>query len=865
VGKTRLSRETLRRAAERGCLCLTGHCYEMEGTAPFAPLIETTEQAVRLAPRAVRNAMGDVAGDLSLVVPGIRRAYPDIPPAPVVAPEQQRQLVFSAFLEYVRRLAAEAPSVVLLDDLHWADEPSLQLLSFIVPHLDSMRLLVLGTYRDVELDVARPFAKTLETLLRQRLATRITLRRLNESGVQQMLTAMQGSAPPSSLAKVVFSETEGNPFFVEEVYQHLAEEGKLFDEHGRWKEGLRADAIDVPEGVRLVIGRRLERVGEVARKVLIAAAVIGRTFSLDLLQSIVDVPEDDVLDALEAAERAQLVAPQPSSREARYEFVHELIRSTLMNGLSLPRRQRMHVKVADALERLRANALESHASVLAHHFYQAGAAADVDRTLKYMTLAVKRAIAAGAFEDALDLLDQIEALEIDPERAFIGRLREDRGKALIGLGRASEAMAPFEEAFASYAAVGHTAGVAWVSRALAGILMFQQGSFLAGTEPLERALEILPSSALAERILVGAQLTVNLQAHGLYDEAARQLEDVVSAGARVADDHIRGIVHLTQMGYAAVLGEVAIPAAHGREVLRLLDPAALWERTSATMQTALLELTAGRVADADVAASQFARLSRAGLPGSHFVIEWLPPVIALMRTGNVEAFVAITRSAKSQWAFHQPARLSVGLLYLGQVNEALGLMRSAIGQSALFHEGILEGNLFAATALVAPGQAWPLFAAVEPKLPAADRRNLLGSWQALSSVVPALALIGAADQCGALYPQALEAIKRGGVAWDLMMAVGPSTSQLCAAIAAHAAGFHDRSTEHFDIAAREARDMPHRLLQPAVTYWRGRTLLDAGHSSDVARGRAMIEAATADFESLKMPVYVELARRTLME
>src|SRR4029079_7434822 len=125
---------------------------------------------------------------------------------------------------------------------------------------------------------------------------------------------------------------------------------------------------------------------------------------------------------------------------------------------------------------------------------------------------------------------------------------------------------------------------------------------------------------------------------------------------------------------------------------------------------------------------------------------------------------------------------------------------------------------FTATALTASAQAWPLFGGVEPKLPRSDRRNLLGSWQALCSVVPSLALIGASDPCGDLYPQTLEAIARGGVVWDLMMAVGPSSSQLSAAISAHAAGLHDKSTEHFDIAAREARDMPHRLLQPAVTY-----------------------------------------------
>ena len=352
VGKTRLARELMAEARKRGCMCLTGHCYEMEGAPPFVPFVEITEQGVRLVPQAARAAMGDLAAEIAAIVPSLHRIYSDIPPLPDVPADQRRRLMFSAFLEYAQRAAQKSPSVILFDDLHWADEPTLQLLLHLAPHLGSMRWLLVGTYRDVELDVKRPFAKTLESLLRQRLATRIALRRLKESGVQEMLARMSGSPPPSGLAKAVFRETEGNPFFIEEVYQHLSEEGKLFEASGAWKADLRVDTIEVPEGVRLVIGRRLDRLGDQTRKVLTAAAVIGRTFPLDLLQAALDISEDDVLDAVEEAERAQLVASDVSQRTARYGFVHELIRTTLVGGLSMPRRQRLHVTIADALERV---------------------------------------------------------------------------------------------------------------------------------------------------------------------------------------------------------------------------------------------------------------------------------------------------------------------------------------------------------------------------------------------------------------------------------------------------------------------------------------------------------------------------------
>src|SRR5262245_30799664 len=224
---------------------------------------------------------------------------------------------------------------------------------------------------------------------------------------------MSGSTPPSSVTKAVFRETEGNPFFVEEVYHHLSEEGKLLDVNGAWRADLRVDTIEVPEGVRLVIGRRLERLGDQARKTLTTAAVIGRIFPLDLLCAVVDLTEDQVLDALDEADRAQIVRADANQRTARYGFVHELIRSTLVGDLSLPRRQRLHLRIADAIERPRAATLDSQASVLAHHLYQAGAAVDAQRTGKALALAGTRALEAGAFEEALSSFDNLLSLELD--------------------------------------------------------------------------------------------------------------------------------------------------------------------------------------------------------------------------------------------------------------------------------------------------------------------------------------------------------------------------------------------------------------------------------------------------------------------
>jgi tetratricopeptide (TPR) repeat protein len=725
VGKTRLARELMREAHQRGCLCLTGHCYEMEGAPPFAPFIEVIEQSVRTVPQAVRAAMGEFAPEIAVIVPSLRRAFPDIGPLPEVPAEQQRRLVFSAYLEYIRRATEKSPAVVLLDDLHWADDPTLQLMSHLAPHLPSMRLLVVGTYRDVELDVNRPFAKTLETLLRQRLASRISLRRLNESGVQEMLSAMSGSAPPSGLAKIVFRETEGNPFFVEEVYQHLAEEGKLFDEAGRWKESLRVDAIDVPEGVRLVIGRRLDRLGEKPRKVLTAAAVIGRSFALDLLEAVVDAAGDEVLEAVEEADRAQLVMAQAGLREARYEFVHELIRTTLLNGLSLPRRQRLHLKIADALERLRAGSLASHASVLAHHLYQAGAAADAQRTAKFLALAGRRAMDAGAFEEALETFDHLIGLELPEDDPLLAEAFEGRGNALVALQRSEEAPNPLEKALLLYTARRDDPGIGRAAYSLFLCNMWR-GNFPETIRVMERGIKALSSEAGAERAVLQSLLGGAHSTFAQLDKAWHHVEEATATAERLTDPSVLGRVLIPKVVVQRNGMELDAAIQTGREALTLLRPEALWERTEVMLHMAMACSWAGRFAEFETLVSEMEPLARrighhAALAARAFGLT----LHELTQTGDLRGSVPAFERERSAHAI-SPIIASImdnvlgGIyLYLGEVDRALDLITAVIkGPRQPAVKGAAEACLFLANALAGRlDQARTQFPAVDPWLP----------------------------------------------------------------------------------------------------------------------------------------------------
>jgi predicted ATPase len=239
----------------------------------------------------------------------------------------------------------------------------------------------------------------------------------------------------------VYSETEGNPFFVEEVFLHLRERGALFDDDGRWRTGVEIADTEVPRTVRLVIERRLERVGDDVRKALTAAAVAGRSASFELLLATTGLDEEALLDALEVAERATLVEGHNRGREVVYSFVHEQIRQTLLADLSALRRQRQHLRVAEALLQLLGSAAEQRAAEIAHHLQLAGTAAPRDLTAQYLEQAARNAIVAVAPEDALHHVDAALELLGDDDAARTASVLAVRARAHRAVGNIDDALA----------------------------------------------------------------------------------------------------------------------------------------------------------------------------------------------------------------------------------------------------------------------------------------------------------------------------------------------------------------------------------------------------------------------------------------
>ena len=409
IGKTRTALELATYAALRGAQVLWGRCYEDVGAPPYWPWVQTIRSYVRERdPEKLRSEMGSAAADIAEIVSDVRERLPDLKPSPALEdPDQARFRLFDSITAFLKNASQARPLVLILDDLHWADKPSLLLLEFIARELAGARLLLVGTYRDVELSRGHPLAQTLGELTRERLFQRVLLRGLAEDDVAHFIELTSGSTPPSGLVTAVYTQTEGNPFFVTEVARLLVQESQIgrpvadVGAHGVRPPDRESWTVRIPEGVREVIGRRLDRLSERCNETLTIASVIGRQFELGQLSRLVEgMSEDRLLEVLEEAMAARVIEELPTA-VGRYEFTHALIQETLAEELSLTRRVRLHARIAETLEELYGDTAEANAAELAHHFVQAEAVLGTEKLVRYSLLAGERALAAFGWEEAL--------------------------------------------------------------------------------------------------------------------------------------------------------------------------------------------------------------------------------------------------------------------------------------------------------------------------------------------------------------------------------------------------------------------------------------------------------------------------------
>jgi predicted ATPase len=447
VGKTRLAMEMAEYASRVGFRCAVGHCYEREEPFPFLPFVEIIESNLAQAASLddFRRQLGDNAAELAQMAPSLRRVFADIPQPLELPPAQRRRYLFQSYSEALARAAQTRSQLRILDDLHWADESTLALLIHLANRVAQLPMVIIGTYRDAYSDANPAFVRTLEELIRMGVRP-LKLSGLSRDAVAQMLNGLSRRQAPESLVSTIFEESQGNPFFVEEVYRHLIEDGKILDKAGEFRTDISIDETDVPENVRLIISRRLERLDENEKRVLAAAAVIGRSFSFQLLTAISQIDVDELFTVIEKAQQMGIIVPSSEGPERPFTFAHELVRQTLLAGIVGPRRQQLHAVVADAIEQLHAAAVNEHAGDIADHLLKAGSFAQPQRLVRWLTQAGRNALEAAAFDEARrsfrSALSHIGAGDLAERADLLGRL----AIAERGLERWDAALAHLEEA-----------------------------------------------------------------------------------------------------------------------------------------------------------------------------------------------------------------------------------------------------------------------------------------------------------------------------------------------------------------------------------------------------------------------------------
>lgn len=583
IGKTRLLNEIAVRATEAGSTVLRGGASDAEGMPPYLPFLEALGSYVRTAPQELLVAqIAPVAHTLVNILPELVTRLQDLPARPPLPTEQARLRLFEAVGSFLAAIAATRPVLLVLDDLQWTDPASLDLLVHVAAHQDAARLLILSAYRDDDVEHRAGLAKATQELHRRRLLTTVALGPLSVGEVGELAVRQLGGSVDPAIGARLHAQSDGNPFFAEEVLREWVDRGALARAGGSWSmDGDHQETL--PAGIAGVIRQRLVRLPPETVAHLRTAAVVGRTFDLPLLSAVTGHGLAALEDAMLGAAEARLVA---SDGQDVFSFCHDKTRECLYSEVSSTRRKRLHEAIGGVLEAGPDQASPQRLAALAFHFARSG---DAARGAQYSRRAAQQALSTYAPAEG--------AAHLRTALNLLGREADDRGELLLELGEAAllagdepAAIMAYEEAQTWYEQAGASVGGARATHAL--LLM-------------SRRLRALPS-ARAE-----------------IDAAMRLMER-----NQAARDASLGRVYAWRANQYALMGE-------WRQVRRLIAAARpVVERVAGPQQLAFLHQLRGLVAyqrgSHDEAVREYETALSLSQRSEPDAIDWRPGLLGLL-------------------------------------------------------------------------------------------------------------------------------------------------------------------------------------------------------------------------------------------
>ncbi|GAA4046714.1 hypothetical protein GCM10023063_37410 [Arthrobacter methylotrophus] len=865
IGKSRLVAEFARQiSVTDDPVVLHGRCDE-DVAGPFEALGQALAPYLRACdPGRLAAELGDLAEELSRIVPNSGLRLPRVPVDAMHSdPHFIRSRLFDAVTRVFRQASTSSPVLLVVDDLHWAPEPTLLLLRHLMQRGMLERTLIVCTLRPGYFSDA--LIDFLGELRRDAMPVQLELGGLHRLEVAQLLGADVGSAVSRDdifserLAYDIFSETRGNPLYAGELIRSLGEDN-----------GPRsAGNADVPHGVKDIVAARVRRLRQETQTMLGMAAVLGQAFELSVLQRLAEVDDQTLLEGVEEATQAQLLYDvtgiSPGAVE-RYEFVHAIVRKAIIESVSPARVRRIHAAAAAALEQLFSHALEERADEIARHLVQAGPISDRQNIMRYLTMAGRAALGSSAAEEGLRYLNQAMVIMDTAEASDRAELWFQRGLALRMIGRWPDSVASLRTALNIYAEMGDVRAISRTS-CEATHTMFWFFRMKEARDLAAYGLERLGSHEGAERGRLLGALSFAQAWSGEYESSVDNIRRELEIASRLEDTELRGHgLAMRAMQLPAFLEHTEAVAA-GYEALEILRHSSdVWTLTSMLGFLNYTLVGLGRLGEARAIGAELAPIAvRVGNYAAQQQHTRMNAMIEFFQNGSP---AALERFARKDLAFchavglatpeHSLAWLGLAKFLAGEWEEAKEAYSAALeteaetgmvgwGWSALFELLAYMGDSQAAMSLLEKNRN---------TFPQLDKANTCGSWVAALTAVEGLVVLGELKQAAELLPAIEQCIERTGVVC-IEFRAGRLVKR-SAAIAAAAAGDWTRAERYFREALQDAESIPHVVERAHTLRFHGKMLLQSGEKSSSERAKSYLRDARATYMKLTMPRHVAI-------